>query len=75
MENLYLLSPLYRMIRIISVKLQLLYCHEARFRRLMDNRVKNKVFKQNIPVKWYCTNYGYVLEGKETLLRCPASQD
>jgi len=48
--------------------------HEARFRRLMDNLEKNEVFKKNAPVKWHCTNCGYVQKGKEAPGRCPACQ-
>ena len=48
--------------------------HEARFRRLIDNLKKYEVFRKNVPVKWHCTNCGYILEGKEAPRRCPACQ-
>ena len=48
--------------------------HEIRFRRLMDNLAKNEVFKKNLPVRWHCTNCGFVIEGKEAPRRCPACQ-
>ena len=48
--------------------------HEARFRRLIDNLGKNEVFKKNMPVKWHCSNCGYVLEGTEAPRHCPACQ-
>jgi rubrerythrin len=46
--------------------------HEKRYRKLLEN-VKNKtVFKKLQTVKWKCRNCGYVHEGEEAPLVCPA---
>jgi rubrerythrin len=46
--------------------------HEARYRKLLDNIQKGKVFKKDEIVKWKCRNCGYVHEGKEAPKVCPA---
>lgn len=46
--------------------------HEKRYRRLLKNIEKNKVFKKDVVVKWKCRNCGYVHEGKEAPDKCPA---
>jgi rubrerythrin len=46
--------------------------HESRYRRLAANVANGEVFKKNSPVKWHCTNCGYVLEGTEAPKECPA---
>ena len=46
--------------------------HEKRYRKLLDNVKKKQVFKKDKPVKWRCRNCGYVHEGKEAPLVCPA---
>ena len=48
--------------------------HERRYRKLLDNVKKNKVFKKDKPVKWKCANCGYVHEGPEAPDVCPACQ-
>ena len=48
--------------------------HERRYRKLLDNVKKNKVFKKEKVVKWKCRNCGYVHEGKEAPDVCPACQ-
>jgi len=48
--------------------------HEARYRKLLENVEKNKVFKKGQPVKWKCRNCGYVHEGPEAPKMCPACQ-
>ena len=48
--------------------------HEKRYRKLLDNVKKNKVFKKDKVVKWKCRNCGYVHEGKEAPGVCPACQ-
>jgi len=46
--------------------------HEKRYRKLLEN-VKNKsVFKKPEKKKWKCRNCGYVHEGDEAPLECPA---
>jgi len=48
--------------------------HERRYRKLLDNVKKNKVFKKDKPIKWKCRNCGYVHEGPEAPDVCPACQ-
>ncbi len=46
--------------------------HEARYRQLLNNLVNGETFKRKTPVKWHCANCGYVSEGTEAPLICPA---
>jgi rubrerythrin len=46
--------------------------HERRYRKLLDNVEKGLVFKRDQPVKWKCSNCGYVTEGTEAPKVCPA---
>jgi len=46
--------------------------HEARHRKLINNLANGEVFKRKTPVKWHCTNCGYVYEGTEPPKQCPA---
>jgi rubrerythrin len=46
--------------------------HEKRYRRLAANIANSEVFKKKAPVKWHCTNCGYVHEGDEAPKECPA---
>lgn len=46
--------------------------HESRYRKLINNIGLNEVFARKTPVKWHCTNCGYVFEGTEAPLECPA---
>jgi len=46
--------------------------HEKRYRKLLGNLKEGKVFKKETAVKWHCRNCGYVHEGKEAPLKCPA---
>ena len=46
--------------------------HERRFRGLLENVQKGRVFKREQPVKWRCLNCGYVHEGPEAPAACPA---
>jgi rubrerythrin len=48
--------------------------HERRYRKLLDNVQKNKVFKREKTMKWKCRNCGYVHEGPEPPKKCPACQ-
>ena len=47
-------------------------CHEARYRKLIENIAKQEVFKRKDRVRWHCTNCGYVHEGPEAPAQCPA---
>ena len=45
--------------------------HERRYRKLLENVAKGKVFKKDKPIKWKCRNCGYVFEGSEASEKCP----
>jgi len=46
--------------------------HEARYRKLIGNIEKGEVFQKPVPVKWHCSNCGYVFEGAQAPKECPA---
>lgn len=46
--------------------------HEKRYRALLKNVKAGTVFKRDKVVKWKCLNCGYVHEGKEAPMTCPA---
>jgi len=46
--------------------------HEKRYRALLENVQKGRVFKRDKPVKWRCRNCGYIHEGTEAPEVCPA---
>jgi rubrerythrin len=46
--------------------------HESRYRKLAANVANGEVFKKKSPVKWHCSNCGYVFEGTEAPKECPA---
>jgi len=45
--------------------------HERRYRKLLENVTKGKVFKKDAAIKWKCRNCGYVFEGTEVPDKCP----
>ncbi|MGZ5514289.1 MAG: rubrerythrin [Candidatus Aminicenantales bacterium] len=46
--------------------------HEKRYRKLAANVKAGEIFKKPAPVKWHCTNCGYVHEGPDAPAVCPA---
>lgn len=46
--------------------------HELRYRKLLANVEKGRVFKRETSVKWHCRNCGYIHEGPEAPDECPA---
>jgi rubrerythrin len=46
--------------------------HEERYRKLLENVMKDKVFEREGKVFWYCRNCGYVHFGTKPLKICPA---
>ncbi len=46
--------------------------HEQRYRKLINNLINNEVFSKKNPVKWHCINCGYVFEGSNSPVECPA---
>jgi rubrerythrin len=48
--------------------------HEGRYRKLIENITKKKVFSKAKAVKWHCINCGYIFEGTKPPKLCPACQ-
>jgi rubrerythrin len=46
--------------------------HESRYRKLIANLKDKEVFKKKTAVRWHCINCGYVFEGAEAPIECPA---
>ena len=46
--------------------------HEKRYRKLLDNINKKRVFRSDKIVKWKCRNCGYIHKGTTPPDRCPA---
>jgi rubrerythrin len=46
--------------------------HEKRYLALLENVKSGKVIKKDKPVKWRCSNCGYIHEGPEAPKMCPA---
>ncbi|HEX7363696.1 MAG TPA: rubrerythrin family protein [Dehalococcoidia bacterium] len=46
--------------------------HERRYRKLAANIGNGEVFKKKTSVRWHCTNCGYIHEGPEAPIKCPA---
>ena len=46
--------------------------HEERFRKLLERVKEGSVFKRSEPIKWRCRNCGYIHEGTEPPVICPA---
>jgi len=46
--------------------------HEKRYRKLLDNVEKAKVFRKDAAASWTCRNCGYHHEGTEPPDQCPA---
>lgn len=45
--------------------------HEARFRALLDNIEKEKVFKKEEATVWECRNCGHIMQGTDAPAVCP----
>ena len=46
--------------------------HEDRYRKLLENVMKNRVFERDGKVFWYCRKCGYIHFGTKPLKNCPA---
>lgn len=46
--------------------------HEERYQKLLDLVKADKIFKKDTPVLWTCMECGYVHEGEEPPVKCPA---
>jgi len=45
--------------------------HEGRYKKLLENIRKGKVFKKDNPTEWKCRNCGYIHYGKTAPEQCP----
>ncbi|MBN2145332.1 MAG: rubrerythrin family protein [Candidatus Aureabacteria bacterium] len=59
-------SAMYRAVSVAEIQ------HEKRYRDLLENIRKGKVFTKDAPVRWRCNNCGYIHEGKDAPKICPA---
>jgi len=46
--------------------------HGARYKKLLENLKNGEVFKKPVVKRWKCNNCGYIHEGTEAPLVCPA---
>jgi len=46
--------------------------HEERYRKLLENVMKDRVFEREGKVFWYCRNCGYIHFGTKPVKNCPA---
>ena len=46
--------------------------HETRYRKLLENVSKGKVFEREEKVFWYCRKCGYIHFGTKPLKNCPS---
>ena len=65
-EGFLEISAAFSMIARVEVE------HEARYNKLIANINNGEVFKKSSPVRWKCSNCGYVHEGAEAPQLCPA---
>lgn len=45
--------------------------HDDRFTKYINELENVTIYKRDEPIKWMCTNCGYIYEGKEPPLICP----
>ena len=45
--------------------------HEARYKKLLEDIQRGKVFKKDRVLKWKCRNCGYIHSGREAPMECP----
>jgi rubrerythrin len=46
--------------------------HEKRYKKLLDMVEAGTVYKRDEPIKWKCSQCGYIYEGKEPPKECPS---
>ncbi|MFH1823331.1 MAG: rubrerythrin [archaeon] len=54
--------------QVKAVELQ----HETRYKKLLDNLKKGKVFKKDTVLKWKCSNCGFIHTAREAPEICPS---
>ncbi|MFH0861379.1 MAG: rubrerythrin family protein [Candidatus Altiarchaeota archaeon] len=46
--------------------------HEARYKKLLEMVENGTVYKRSKPIRWKCSNCGYIHEGTEPPTECPS---
>lgn len=59
-------AAMYRAVSSVEVR------HESRYRKLIENVQNNQVFSRPEPMRWACSNCGYIHEGTDAPKFCPA---
>ncbi len=65
-EGFHLIAAVYQAISIAEKR------HEERYKNLLRKVRMGTSFKQKQPVVWRCLNCGFIYEGAEAPLKCPA---
>lgn len=65
-EGFLEVAAAFRMISLVEVE------HEIRYNKLAANITNGQVFKKTSKTKWKCRNCGYVHDGEESPMKCPA---
>jgi rubrerythrin len=60
------IAEAFRRIALVEV------AHEKRYRKLLENIQKGRIFKRDKKEQWKCRNCGYIHEGTEAPSECPA---
>lgn len=55
----------FRLVALVEKK------HEARYLKLHQNIVNDKVFKKDVKVQWICSNCGHIIDCEEAPKECP----
>jgi rubrerythrin len=65
-EGFLEVAAAFRMIALVEVE------HEIRYNKLAANITNGQVFKKTSKTKWKCRNCGYVHDGEDSPMKCPA---
>ncbi len=65
-EGFYDIANLFKQIAEVEKK------HEARYKKLLELVLEDKVYKREKPIIWKCSKCGYIYEGTEPPAKCPS---
>ena len=65
-EGFLEVAAAFRMIALVEVE------HEIRYNKLAANITNGQVFKKTTKTRWKCRNCGYVHDGEDAPMKCPA---
>ncbi len=68
-EGDMLSAALFRMIGRVEEQ------HRERYKKLLDMVQNGTVFKRDKPIRWKCAKCGYIHEGTEPPMKCPACKN